>query len=335
MEATKTQSSPTLTAAAPPPASSQSQKLKDSCDNCSSSKVRCTKEKPSCARCEKSGYTCFYSPARRVGRPYRSREASSVEKKDEEAELLPSTRAIKVTRFADEGDRSFSRSTASSTHVDASRNSFIADPGPSRQNTSFGTQEPEDNPAEKHKHTVEPDCVLVAMDLFSELEVPAEQLRRSCPVNSNLLNSTAQTITAVIRRLFTILVCPCAERAEIGMLIYAISMTIIDIHAMTIVKSIHHKTPPVMLDQTRLWDDPEAMVQGSLEKEAVTMRVLGGLSKVAKLVLQFTQRYSGDAEGKKVIHEDKDILPDFLPELGNHMRERLQQITNDATYWLG
>ncbi|KAJ5182621.1 hypothetical protein N7492_000237 [Penicillium capsulatum] len=54
-----------------------SQKLKDSCDMCSSSKVKCNKEKPVCGRCRKLGYPCFYSPARRIGRPHPSRRNGS------------------------------------------------------------------------------------------------------------------------------------------------------------------------------------------------------------------------------------------------------------------
>ncbi|KAJ5148681.1 hypothetical protein N7448_000259 [Penicillium atrosanguineum] len=52
-------------------------KLKDSCDMCSSSKVKCNKEKPVCGRCRKLGYPCFYSPARRIGRPHPNRRTVS------------------------------------------------------------------------------------------------------------------------------------------------------------------------------------------------------------------------------------------------------------------
>ena len=173
------------------------------------------------------------------------------------------------------------------------------------------------------------------MDLFCELEVQTEQLRRSSLVDSCLANSTAQTIIAALRRLFTILICPCSERAEVGMLIYAICMTIIDMHAMTITKSVRNNPPPPVLGQTGLWDDHGASAQEPPENEAVAMLVLGELSKMAKLVLQFIERYSGDVEGKQPLPEGHEIPFDFLPALGNLMRERLQQITNDATYWLG
>ncbi|KAJ5573555.1 uncharacterized protein N7459_007982 [Penicillium hispanicum] len=54
-------------------------KLKDSCDMCSSSKVKCNKDKPVCSRCRKLGYPCFYSPARRIGRPHPNRRTSTRE----------------------------------------------------------------------------------------------------------------------------------------------------------------------------------------------------------------------------------------------------------------
>ncbi|KAF2420222.1 hypothetical protein EJ08DRAFT_30982 [Tothia fuscella] len=55
---------------------STGQKLKDSCDMCSASKVKCDKVKPLCGRCTKLQYPCFYSPARRIGRPHCQRLSS-------------------------------------------------------------------------------------------------------------------------------------------------------------------------------------------------------------------------------------------------------------------
>ncbi|KAK9418012.1 putative Zn(2)-C6 fungal-type domain-containing protein [Seiridium unicorne] len=45
-----------------------SAKLRDSCEACATSKVRCNKEKPSCLRCTKRGLICEYVVTRRVGR---------------------------------------------------------------------------------------------------------------------------------------------------------------------------------------------------------------------------------------------------------------------------
>ncbi|CAI7654935.1 unnamed protein product [Penicillium glandicola] len=73
----------------PPP------KLKDSCDMCSSSKVKCNKEKPICSRCRKLGYPCFYSPARRIGRPHPNRRSTITRKS-------PETRPCLTKRTANE-----------------------------------------------------------------------------------------------------------------------------------------------------------------------------------------------------------------------------------------
>lgn len=51
--------------------------LKDTCDMCSASKVKCDKRKPLCTRCERLGYPCFYSPARRLPKRRSSQQAPS------------------------------------------------------------------------------------------------------------------------------------------------------------------------------------------------------------------------------------------------------------------
>ena len=43
-------------------------RLKDSCNNCASMKVKCSKDKPSCTRCEDREIECYYSPSQRSGR---------------------------------------------------------------------------------------------------------------------------------------------------------------------------------------------------------------------------------------------------------------------------
>ncbi|EFQ96769.1 hypothetical protein MGYG_08693 [Nannizzia gypsea CBS 118893] len=42
--------------------------IRASCDNCSRSKVRCSKEQPKCQRCIHQGVSCIYSPSQRVRR---------------------------------------------------------------------------------------------------------------------------------------------------------------------------------------------------------------------------------------------------------------------------
>ena len=281
---------------------SQAPKLKDSCDRCSASKIRCTKEKPSCARCEKMGYTCFYSPARRVGRPHRSKDSSSREKDGGETETR-STRTTKPIRFIDEADKILSRFNGPSAHDTAADVRL-------NQDYIHSSMQQQDNFPETQQHALDQDCALSIMEIFSELEIPASQLRYSPPIDSSLLDTTTQILSAVLNRLSRIMICPCSEKGETAMLISAACMTIIDIHTMII-----------------------ARFQEAPGNEATAMPVLGELSNVATLVLQFTERYNGSTIGEPAL-AGNDIPLDFLPALGNLMQERLQQITNDATYWL-
>ncbi|KAF2878492.1 hypothetical protein BDV95DRAFT_589419 [Massariosphaeria phaeospora] len=49
-------------------------KLRDSCDSCAASKVKCSKDKPSCNRCMERGVTCQYLVTQKTGRKMRRRD---------------------------------------------------------------------------------------------------------------------------------------------------------------------------------------------------------------------------------------------------------------------
>ncbi|KAF1944660.1 hypothetical protein EJ02DRAFT_501307 [Clathrospora elynae] len=49
-------------------------KLRASCDSCASSKVKCSKEHPICARCSANGSPCIYGVSRKHGKPGRTRK---------------------------------------------------------------------------------------------------------------------------------------------------------------------------------------------------------------------------------------------------------------------
>nr|UWK20180.1 Myb-like transcriptional regulator [Trichoderma crystalligenum] len=61
--ASKALQSPLPLAAAP-----TGRRLRDSCNRCAASKIKCSKEKPSCARCAKQGKVCEYFETKRAGR---------------------------------------------------------------------------------------------------------------------------------------------------------------------------------------------------------------------------------------------------------------------------
>lgn len=63
------------------PPKADSRRLRASCDGCYMSKVKCTKETPTCARCLNHGVVCKYSPSQRVGKPRRLRDDQQVHDK--------------------------------------------------------------------------------------------------------------------------------------------------------------------------------------------------------------------------------------------------------------
>ncbi|MDI1487097.1 MAG: hypothetical protein OHK93_006365 [Ramalina farinacea] len=54
----------------PPPA--KPVKLRESCDSCLVAKVKCSKQRPLCARCLITGYPCYYGPSSRSGKRRRT-----------------------------------------------------------------------------------------------------------------------------------------------------------------------------------------------------------------------------------------------------------------------
>ncbi len=56
-----------------PTKTAQPTKLRDSCNACAVSKLKCSKEKPECARCAKRGQRCEYFATRRAGRRHEPR----------------------------------------------------------------------------------------------------------------------------------------------------------------------------------------------------------------------------------------------------------------------
>ncbi|CAP93644.1 hypothetical protein E8E15_009243 [Penicillium rubens] len=309
----------------------QTPKLKDSCDKCSASKLRCTKEKPFCTRCDKLGYTCFYSPARRAGRPYRSRNQLP-EDRDSEESNRPSASHITTTHFVDESARLYSRFNGSSIPIGATSNISNSDSTPCNNKTA----KPDPNIAKDYDSS-DPDCMLVALDIFSELEVPAEQLRRASPVDASLLRTTAQTITAAFHRLSTILTCPCSERAEVGMLISAICMSIIDMHAVTISTFAKDQPPTGLPSQQTPCESSSAGSHRSPEHEAIAMQAFTELSELARLIVQLTERYDegNGALNRNGLGKVSELPTDTLPGMATCLRERFQQIANDATHWFG
>lgn len=375
------------------------QKLRDSCDKCSASKVRCNKQKPTCRRCEKLGYPCVYSPVRRVGRPSRPPTMSSQNQPDGAAVESPS-RQPRMNRFVDESVRLHSKSpSVRERHIPAgygeprqsvdkqhrkSDNTFNDDavflhvrgcpmsqsgqvdypqsdrdlfkgslPGGSQKNPIPLLDTP--NPTRTNSITSEhlfgisthggekntgsnaskSDCVTVAVDMLQQLDMTSAEVQFGTTAGSQIdaqtLGAAIHTVTTAFRRLSTILICPCSERTDVGLLVAALCVTVLDIYGIIISNSATPKDRPssAFLEDPTRWDKMDVCTncfQDRPEEEVTTMQVLGELTKVARVVLQFAKRYSDrDAEER---------LPDLFPALATFLRYRLQSITSEATDWL-
>lgn len=61
------------------PSATTALKLRDSCEACAASKVKCHKQKPTCSRCQRRGVACHYLATKRAGRRYGSQRVESAQ----------------------------------------------------------------------------------------------------------------------------------------------------------------------------------------------------------------------------------------------------------------
>ncbi|KAB5582874.1 hypothetical protein GE09DRAFT_284228 [Coniochaeta sp. 2T2.1] len=180
---------------------SQHVKLKDSCDPCSASKVRCTKEKPSCTRCTKLGHDCYYSPARRIGRPNRTfssdRDSTpSVARHDRAGGRRPS---FGYYTFKDIGIILDSSSTLSRTI-----------PQPTQVTEKSG------NPCPSNCFNHMLNLMFNLLSQLNDMRVPDPALK----VDASL-SSGARTLSRV-------LICPCSQSLDVALLAAASCNCVLD-----------------------------------------------------------------------------------------------------------
>ncbi|KAL4815790.1 hypothetical protein BDW67DRAFT_185509 [Aspergillus spinulosporus] len=71
-------------------------KLRDSCNRCAASKIKCSKEKPTCARCARQGRPCEYFATKRAGRKPGSRVSHPITPPETQEGLTATTTAPTV-----------------------------------------------------------------------------------------------------------------------------------------------------------------------------------------------------------------------------------------------
>ncbi|KAE8370570.1 hypothetical protein BDV27DRAFT_167478 [Aspergillus caelatus] len=316
-------------------------KLKDSCDVCSASKLRCDKQKPTCSRCANLNRPCTYSPARRGGRPHRVRRKSSQSqshsqnqsqtKTSQQCFGTPETNALNSYLVEPTG---ISGQTDSEMSCD---NGWFPSTRMIKHHQDNQLQPAEISPSPcnmvsmgPNVDTTETDCTKAALSIVEQLEITKGWRRSAAPT----YGGSGLTATEACQRLLTILMCPCSEQANVALLVASGCISLMDVvHCSTGADS---DSGSVSHDMSS--SDGRSMGNGSCEQDILMwsrpqsssrslvgdgQSQVGDLSKIARLVLQFTDRYSQDSNGgARWEHTTWVVAP-----VAALLRSRLQSVT--------
>ncbi|KAI2627779.1 hypothetical protein GGR54DRAFT_431727 [Hypoxylon sp. NC1633] len=275
-------------------------KLKDSCDACSASKVRCTKEKPSCARCTRLGNQCSYSVTRRMGRPYPGGRTQNQSQSQSKSQARRTHSISSKTTSQSEGlcspqtHHHSSQSSASpagssySSTEEPSLNNIFAPPlslSPSLYDDCMGMYESGDGLSRTT------DCASSLLDIMHGLSL--QQL------NADFLNTGPGFLNQCYKSICRILICPCSQRLEIVLLTAAACNTILD----TFTAFIHESR------------------RNSAEEETEVTMLTQGLRQLTRLMLQYTRRYGSGMESQVTC---------IVPGLATELKTRLQDTIDEA-----
>ncbi|KAK4111489.1 hypothetical protein N656DRAFT_780786 [Canariomyces notabilis] len=292
---------------------SQQLKLKDSCDPCSAAKVRCTKEKPSCARCDKFGHRCYYSPARRIGPPHRSNS------REHSSNSLSSS---------SNGPASATASTPSSLKPPGLNYSASISCGASQRTETAG-QKPcllLENPPSPDS-TPTPSSSSTPGAASNSPGSSNHSSNSNTPSSNNcyglllgIIDSSADVAdagsflssSAVI--LSRVLICPCSQNLDVALLVAAGCNVVLDAVDAMVATNTTTEPPssPASMDCNTMYSNPAARAG-----------LLSELGRVANLVVQFTGRYEG-------IVDDAELRETLLG-LAGEIRGRLQAAVEKAT----
>ncbi|CAD6503071.1 BgTH12-02741 [Blumeria graminis f. sp. triticale] len=369
-------------------------KLKDSCDMCSASKVRCNKQKPVCDRCERLGCSCFYSPARRVGRPYPRRSTTSlqpsVQSSRHDWECLKNTTSLtleqELSNYPESTVNKSNAPTAAFESKDdingisyhgASENSrrvsaictesllgeyagldppdFAAtlnSSSPCTQDFSHSVHSKLSPPSFQHQTSPDLfldkilqsdicssslDCASVAMQTLIQLDLNEKaqiSMNLACSFESWDLDATTKTVMKALRKVTTILICPCSDTSEVGLLVASVCLAVLDvlsilINKLAICRSQNFLTSlglvPTEHSQGRAEPHIDYSESETINKWFAVRKFLAELPRVSKVMLHFANRYSASS-GDFCVSE-------VLPALAIHVRDRVHAIACSVSDW--
>jgi hypothetical protein len=292
--------------AAPP---SRRTRFKDSCDMCAAAKIRCTKEKPNCTRCVKYGHQCSYSPARRMGRPWRGSMAGSSCLPAEIAMPGPPVVPVEDVELLGEPPSLWRQDNTSNLEVSITEDFF----GICAAGTDTVPPGQSVEARETHgKSTDHRSCESVIMDILMSLN--------PCDANDPFAKIIS-AITIAVKSLSRVLVCPCSQSLDIVLLATAVCNAVLD-RLSDLVGVTAPRGNVCTLKGIASTDIPinraERMQSGTAARRVDISVTITELHQVANLIMQFTRRYSGSN-----ISTD---LKEIFPGLAGGLRSRLQDI---------
>lgn len=320
-------------------------KLKDSCDVCSAFKLRCDKQKPTCTRCANLNYRCTYSPARRAGRSHAVRRESGRNQNQKQSQAPSRSRSDNIPQYFRAPD---SNSPVHVNHHESLKVDLTGIPRPTDLAIAFDNGcFPNAHPLSYHANhqsvdilsspcgslnqrpdwdATNTDCTRVALSIVKQLETSKRQGGTASTHGTGGL-----TPTEACQRLLTILVCPCSEQAEVALLVASACISLMDVVHDSVGANCSQGSPSLALVSHGLsepdavpWPRPPSSAHSSCSDGPSQ---LGDLFKIAKVILEFTDRYCQDTKGgPRCEHTSWVVAP-----VAALLRCRLQSVTEGAT----
>lgn len=396
----------------------RARKLKDTCDLCSVSKIKCERQWPQCSRCEKLGHQCIYSPARRQGRPHPTRKKAeknstgSIQRQEHKAVVSESTfiqntplvvqdglTDTRVKNFHDHQQdsgpsvtgyrpnppldyRQFESAQQNQYYDDMKWFNLSTSPfspetllSPTESSNSRSTAD-SDRTVDTHSAKSSysecssngsseiTDCTMVATDLLQTLTAASTQLLSQPPAVSSpfshpdlkgtIFDKELDTASTAVKRLSAILICPCSENPDVGLLCIAVCTAILDAYS-TILESCTDPTTNIAastatslangLRDSVEWLDSVSLIQNMISnsndlrlqdesqsrktsQQSVIRRLLEELPKAANVVLQLTRRYHANGSSDQGPNGE---MASLLPTMAAEQRVRLKDMVQKAT----
>lgn len=188
----------------------------------------------------------------------------------------------------------------------------------------------------------ENDCAIVAMNLLQHLNIASrKESSLATPkggIKAPTLDALMNTASMAIKRVSTILICPCSKKPDVGLLAAAVCAALLDTYEVVLRNSTRPKGVSSPTENNRglqrssmhsVTTDAEGMetcTEALRDNEkAAILRILEELPKVANLVTQYTRRYS----------HDTDNFPRDLPQtLAASITSRLKSMVDEVTNWV-